>query len=66
MRFVKGFCLIRESLFIIIDRVHSAGRDGVIRSWAVGKGQIRYVHSMEHHTDWVNNIVLTCGGKHSE
>ena len=22
-----------------------------------------YLQSMEHHTDWVNDIVLCCGGK---
>ncbi|CAL8133677.1 unnamed protein product [Orchesella dallaii] len=45
------------------DRVHSAGRDGVIRTWSVGKGQIRFIHAMEHHTDWVNDIILTSSGK---
>ncbi|TKR57585.1 hypothetical protein L596_030269 [Steinernema carpocapsae] len=23
----------------------------------------RYIQSMEHHTDWVNDIVLCCGGR---
>lgn len=49
--------------FLYICRVHSAGRDGVIRTWGVGKGQIRFVHAMEHHTDWVNDIILTSNGK---
>ncbi|XP_072946599.1 WD repeat-containing protein 48 homolog isoform X2 [Epargyreus clarus] len=45
-------------------RLYSAGRDGIIRVWHTGAGtQDRYIQSMEHHTDWVNDIVLCCGGK---
>ncbi|GBP16829.1 WD repeat-containing protein 48 homolog [Eumeta japonica] len=45
-------------------RLYSAGRDGIIRVWHTGSGvQDRYIQSMEHHTDWVNDIVLCCGGK---
>ncbi|XP_041972569.1 WD repeat-containing protein 48 homolog [Aricia agestis] len=48
----------------IQNRLYSAGRDGIIRVWQAGSGsQDRYVQSMEHHTDWVNDIVLCCGGK---
>lgn len=50
-------------------RLFSAGRDSIIRIWNVrnlssssGKNE-PYVQSMEHHTDWVNDIVLCCGGK---
>lgn len=31
-----------------------------------GKTKVRrdlYIQSMEHHTDWVNDIVLCCGGR---
>ncbi|XP_045455054.1 WD repeat-containing protein 48 homolog [Melitaea cinxia] len=48
----------------IQGRLYSAGRDGIIRVWHTGGGtQDRYIQSMEHHTDWVNDIVLCCGGK---
>ncbi|XP_013168847.1 PREDICTED: WD repeat-containing protein 48 homolog [Papilio xuthus] len=48
----------------IQGRLYSAGRDGIIRVWHTGTGtQDRYIQSMEHHTDWVNDIVLCCGGK---
>ncbi|KAJ2944801.1 hypothetical protein O0L34_g1692 [Tuta absoluta] len=48
----------------IQGRLYSAGRDGIIRVWQTGTGiQDRYIQSMEHHTDWVNDIVLCCGGK---
>lgn len=45
-------------------RLYSAGRDGIIRVWNTANGvQDRYIQSMEHHTDWVNDIILCCGGK---
>jgi len=46
-------------------RLYSAGRDSVVRIWSTcdTTRQDPYVASMEHHTDWVNDIVLTCGGK---
>lgn len=48
----------------IQGRLYSAGRDGIIRVWSTATGvQDRYIQSMEHHTDWVNDIVLCCGGK---
>ncbi|RVE43721.1 hypothetical protein evm_011636 [Chilo suppressalis] len=48
----------------IQGRLYSAGRDGIIRVWNTATGvQDRYIQSMEHHTDWVNDIVLCCGGK---
>lgn len=36
----------------------------VFRTWST-KPTARdpYIQSMEHHTDWVNDIVLCCGGK---
>lgn len=42
-----------------LDRLFSAGRDSVVRVFE----HERYMHSMEHHTDWVNDIVLCCNGK---
>lgn len=45
-------------------RLYSAGRDSIIRVWHTStNAQDRYIQSMEHHTDWVNDIVLCCGGK---
>ncbi|XP_050307779.1 WD repeat-containing protein 48 homolog [Anthonomus grandis grandis] len=43
-----------------LDRLYSAGRDSIIRVHEHEK----FIHSMEHHTDWVNDIVLCCGGRH--
>ena len=50
-------------------RLYSAGRDSVIRAWNVGasalaKNQLS-TQIMEHHTDWVNDIVLCMNGKNS-
>lgn len=46
-------------------RLYSAGRDAIIRVWNSTQSisQETYVQSMEHHNDWVNDIVLCCGGK---
>ncbi|XP_075545424.1 WD repeat-containing protein 48 isoform X1 [Dermacentor variabilis] len=46
-----------------LNRLYSAGRDSVIRTWNTRNLEDPYVQSMEHHTDWVNDIVLCCGGK---
>lgn len=42
-----------------LDRLYSAGRDSIIRVYE----HERYLQNMEHHTDWVNDIVLCCGGR---
>ncbi|XP_046396386.1 WD repeat-containing protein 48 [Ischnura elegans] len=58
-------------------RLYSAGRDSIIRVWNTKSAAVPsnisgttatstkdpYIQSMEHHTDWVNDIVLCCGGK---
>lgn len=48
-------------------RLYSAGKDAIIRVWNTGNTQSQYqneyLHSMEHHNDWVNDIVLCCGGR---
>jgi len=46
-----------------LKRLYSAGRDSIIRIWNVQNPKEPYLQSMEHHTDWVNDIVLCCGGK---
>jgi len=46
-----------------LSRLYTAGRDSIIRIWNVRNVQEPYVQSMEHHTDWVNDIQLCCGGK---
>ncbi|XP_023246639.1 WD repeat-containing protein 48 isoform X2 [Copidosoma floridanum] len=46
-----------------LHRLYSAGRDGIIRIWNCKNLKDPYMDSMEHHTDWVNDIVLCCGGK---
>ena len=35
----------------------------MFRIWNVQNPKDPYLQSMEHHTDWVNDIVLCCGGK---
>ncbi|VDN89619.1 unnamed protein product [Brugia pahangi] len=55
-------------------RLFSGGSDTIIRIWKSpdrkddigGKTRVRrdlHLQSMEHHTDWVNDIVLCCGGR---
>ncbi|XP_076056582.1 WD repeat-containing protein 48 [Oratosquilla oratoria] len=46
-----------------LQRLYSAGRDSIIRIWNCKNPREPYTQSMEHHTDWVNDIVLCCGGK---
>ncbi|KAK8786071.1 hypothetical protein V5799_007564 [Amblyomma americanum] len=46
-----------------LNRLYSAGRDSVIRIWNTRNIEDPYTQSMEHHTDWVNDIILCCGGK---
>ncbi|KAI4496511.1 hypothetical protein M0804_000321 [Polistes exclamans] len=47
----------------ILHRLYSAGRDSIIRIWNCKNMNEPYIQSMEHHTDWVNDIVLCCSGK---
>uniref|UniRef100_A0A182TZR0 WD repeat-containing protein 48 homolog n=1 Tax=Anopheles melas TaxID=34690 RepID=A0A182TZR0_9DIPT len=49
----------------INGRLYSAGRDGIIRLWnsTQTSSSEPYIQSMEHHNDWVNDIVLCCGGR---
>lgn len=47
-----------------MSRLYSAGRDSIIRVWNCSQNvQEPYITSMEHHTDWVNDIVLCGGGR---
>ncbi|XP_022083499.1 WD repeat-containing protein 48-like [Acanthaster planci] len=46
-----------------INKLYSAGRDSIIRIWNLHNPRDPYQLSMEHHTDWVNDIVLCCEGK---
>lgn len=46
-----------------LNRLYTAGRDSIIRIWNADKPRDPYIQSMEHHTDWVNDIVLCCGGR---
>jgi len=46
-----------------LHRLYSAGRDSIIRIWNCRNMKEPYIQSMEHHTDWVNDIVLCCSGK---
>ncbi|XP_055387211.1 WD repeat-containing protein 48 homolog [Condylostylus longicornis] len=45
-------------------KLYSAGRDAIIRVWNTKTdSQDKYIQSMEHHNDWVNDIVLCCKGR---
>ncbi|EUB64708.1 WD repeat-containing protein [Echinococcus granulosus] len=45
-------------------RLYTAGRDSVIRVWDIKRQSDPYLQSMEHHADWVNDIVLCCDGEY--
>ncbi|CAH8585923.1 unnamed protein product [Schistosoma mattheei] len=45
------------------DTLFTAGRDSIIRVWNTKRQSDPLVHTMEHHADWVTDIVLCCGGK---
>ncbi|KYM99820.1 PREDICTED: WD repeat-containing protein 48 [Cyphomyrmex costatus] len=47
----------------VLNRLYSAGRDSIIRIWNSRNTKEPYIQSMEHHTDWVNDIVICCSGK---
>lgn len=46
-------------------RLFSCGRDAIIRIWNTNATNMdnAYLQSLEHHNDWVNDIVLCCGGR---
>lgn len=46
-------------------RLFSCGRDSIIRVWNSNASSMdnSYIQSLEHHNDWVNDIVLCCGGR---
>ena len=45
------------------NRLYTAGRDSIVRIWNIKNQKEPYIQSMEHHTDWVNDVVLCCGGR---
>lgn len=45
-----------------LNRLYTAGRDSIIRIWNTDDPEEPYIQSMEHHTDWCNDIVLCSGG----
>ncbi|VDL97961.1 unnamed protein product [Schistocephalus solidus] len=56
-------------------RLFTAGRDSVIRIWDTRKQSVSimlslsffqdpFVQNMEHHSDWVNDIILCCDGEY--
>ncbi|KRY39157.1 WD repeat-containing protein 48, partial [Trichinella spiralis] len=58
-----------------LQRLYTAGRDSVIRIWNSRLDRSYYlvvkfifndpyIGSMEHHTDWVNDVLLCCNGRH--
>lgn len=50
--------------FDAIDgRLFTAGRDSIIRVWNINENQGSLVHTMEHHSDWVTDIILCCNSK---
>ncbi|XP_041360801.1 WD repeat-containing protein 48-like [Gigantopelta aegis] len=47
----------------LLNRLYTAGRDSIVRIWNTHTNKDPYILSMEHHTDWVNDIVLCCNGR---
>ena len=45
------------------QRLYTAGRDSIIRIWNCSNRRDPFLLSMEHHTDWVNDVVLCCNGR---
>jgi len=58
----KGHCFGVNALQTSCrDRLYSAGRDATIQCWdtcRAAEGKATHVRSFEHHTHWVNDIVL--------
>jgi len=52
----------------LTNRLYTAGRDSIIRIWNTEQTENKdfdpYIGSMEHHTDWVNDAILCCGGRY--
>uniref|UniRef100_A0A915DLP0 WD repeat-containing protein 48 homolog n=1 Tax=Ditylenchus dipsaci TaxID=166011 RepID=A0A915DLP0_9BILA len=46
----------------VTQQLYSAGSDSVIRRWDIQQSEVRsknrFLQAMEHHCDWVNDIVL--------
>ncbi|TRY81655.1 hypothetical protein DNTS_025980, partial [Danionella cerebrum] len=66
------FCgLLSTCKMATLHRQNAAGRRKVQVSYVIRdevekynrNGQDPYIASMEHHTDWVNDIILCCNGK---
>lgn len=63
---VQSKCI---SVFVCIALIYFffefSGKDAIIRVWnsTLTTSQEPYIQSMEHHNDWVNDIVLCCGGR---
>ncbi|KAF2360348.1 WD40 repeat, partial [Trinorchestia longiramus] len=49
-----------------LHRLFSAGRDSIIRIWNCNARRDPFMQAMEHHTDWVNDVVLCCNGRNSK
>lgn len=47
----------------VTNRLYTGCRDSIIRVWNTKNMKDPYITSMEHHTDWVNEILLCCNGK---
>ena len=57
---LSGNCIKRQFVYCITCVIYLYIYD---RIWNVQNPKEPYLQSMEHHTDWVNDIVLCCGGK---
>ena len=49
-----------------MHRLYTAGRDSIIRIWNCNNKRDPFMQAMEHHTDWVNDIILCCNGRNCE
>ena len=48
------------------SKLYTAGRDSIIRKWSI-KDTINdkpYFDTMEHHTDWINDIIVCARGEY--
>lgn len=63
---LKSSMTVRNnSIGVVVVAFFGIGRDAIIRVWNTNQTNTNdcYIQSMEHHNDWVNDIVLCCGGR---
>ena len=48
------------------SKLYTAGRDSIIRKWSIKdtNNDKPYFDTMEHHTDWINDIIVCARGEY--